>query len=102
MENTKHDLSLNLAQLDFEALFKTAEIAFSKTREELDIYKHKLYNCELNEEKTGYKYDTSFWMNGNRIKVLGNQLAIVCETLHTLYEARKRKKIEIINRKEFL
>ena len=94
MYNTKHDLSYTEAKLDFQALVKTAEIAYVKAREEVSRRLHGLYEIELTKDNTGR------YCEANRLKETAQHLAIAAETLSVLYEARTRKILKVINKSE--
>ena len=64
MENTKHNLSHDLAEVDFEALLMSVQIAYGKTMQEIKRYLDTMwqgdwdeslgkkdYSCEYREKK---------------------------------------------------
>jgi hypothetical protein len=91
MRNTMNDLSFDHAKLDYEAMVRTAEIAFGRLLENIDEHTSLL-------RKRSYKKPSlrSEWLLND-----AKGLAIVAETLETLYGCRTRGTIEIVNvRKE--
>jgi len=87
MENTKHDLSFNKAEIDLEDLILTATIAFAGKREEINQRIHRLYNLDTPD----------FCYEAGRIKEDAKYLTSSAETLYVLQEARKRE--IIVNKK---
>jgi len=91
MENTKHDLAFQYARLDFEALLKTAAVAYR------ELHLH------LTQELARY-HDLSkpviHPVYLDVIKRLANDFAIAGETYYTLLEASTRENIEILRNNE--
>ena len=98
MEITKNDLSHNRAEVDFEALCSSVAFAFIKTRDELNRELKGFYDLKYDKDQHSLVFETGTWLDANRIKNLGAQLATITETAHTLYEARKREKFIIVNK----
>lgn len=93
MQTTKHNLSAGLAELDFEALVKTAEVAHGKCMKDINYSLNELHR---DQEENDWN---SLYLNVNYLKDDANRLAIVGETLATLKSAIKREEIKIINKR---
>ena len=91
MNKTQHDLSYNSTKLDYMALLRTSQIAFTHTRNELDRYLHQTY-----ELKPALSYD---YLAG-LIAQEAEQLVVAAETMHTLKEGLNREELEIVNKPE--
>ncbi len=90
MNRTQHDLSCDQTKLDYQALVRTADIAFAHTRNELERCLHRTHDIP---EHNPYR-------EGGRIYELAEQLSIVAETAHTLREGLTRSQLEIVNKPE--
>lgn len=91
--NTKHDLSFDKTKLDFDALMRTASIAYSNSRCEVERLLSELQNTF----PEGYK-SAKFPLDGERLAKAAEQLAVAASTYHTLVNAMDRNEIEIINK----
>ncbi len=90
MQVTKNDLSFNHTTLDYQALHRTAVIAFAHTRNEIERYLHETHEIGR----------TNFSSTAGYILKEAEQLAVVAETLHTLEEGLTREELEIVNKPE--
>lgn len=93
MKSTKNDLSFNKAELDFQAMLKTAAVAFGQVKESLHRELALIENTHFNERRVSSVYLETF-------KNLAESFAIVGETYNTLLEATKRENLTIINKPE--
>ena len=87
MDLTRHDLSFDSTALDFEALLKTAQIAFVESRESLG--EHIAKHCYEDQPSSIYL---------EHIAQTAKNLAIAGETMAALTAAKTRNKIAIINK----
>ncbi len=94
MNRTQHDLSYDQTKLDYQALVRTADIAFAHTRNELDRCLHRTHDIPVE----GQTYNP--YHEGGRIYELAEQLSVVAETAHTLHEGLTRSQLEIVNKPE--
>jgi hypothetical protein len=90
MDNTKNDLCFNEAKLDFEAMVSVTEYAYSRTLQEIARATDKLHRTSLE--------DINPVRPARDLKKYSAHMAVIAETLHTLYEARERDKLTIVNR----
>ena len=86
MNSTKHNLSFNKAEIDYQALLRTSYVAFSELLQ--SIYKD--YNQFLQGEHSNV-YLNSF-------KKKAENLVIIGETLNTLKAGLERDNIKIVNK----
>lgn len=99
MNITKHDLSAGLVRLDFQALLKTAEIAYYAKLNDLDDAHHSLFNMLPTSRPAESSVGISRYLKANEVRAIGEALTIAAETLYTLEESVNRERIEIVNRK---
>lgn len=96
MNETKHDLSFDSTKLDFQALVKTAAIAYSKSRYEIE---REL--SELQHQFNTVDFESaSFPLCAERLASAAKQLSVAASTYHTLLNAYNRHEITIINKPE--
>jgi len=91
MKHTQNDLSHDSTKLDYQALVRTAGIAFSHSRNEIERLLHKTYdlNSHINHSLTS-----------ERIFDEASKLVVAAETLHTLEGGLSRSQLEIVNKPE--
>jgi hypothetical protein len=86
---TKNDLSAGVVKLDYDALLKTASIAYGKTLNEIREETAKLQDWRVK--------DTSVYLISERVAILGKQLAVVADTYVALKKGISREDKEMIN-----
>ena len=86
MNSTKHNLSFNKAEIDYQALLRTSYIAFNELLQ--SIYTNY---CQFQQGEHSNVYLHSF-------KKKAENLVIIGETLNTLKAGLKREDITIINK----
>jgi len=89
VEHTKHNLSYNHADLDYEALVRTAAVAFGYVRNELS-------RCI--GETHSFDKPISYASIAQRIKHHADHLAVVGETLYVLEQGKTREEIAIVHK----
>ena len=94
MQNTKHDLSAGEVKLDYEALIRTAGIAYCAKKNAIGERLGELSDCDMKGE------NTSRYLTAHYLKQDAEALAIAAETYSTLLEGKKRDSVIIVN-KEF-
>ena len=91
MQATMNDLSHNSTKLDYQAMLKTARIAFAHTRNELDKYLHQTHEI---------KPHLSYAHIARIIKEEADQLVIAAEVMDTLEGGLSREELEVVNKPE--
>jgi hypothetical protein len=91
MNATKNDLSYDATSLDWQALEKSVQIAYSLLLNEVKISSLKMQNALYYEGAANY-------IEAARMASSAKQLVIVAETLHTVQGANCRRKLEIVNK----
>lgn len=91
MENTKNDISGNEVKLDYDAMIRTAGIAYRASKEEISSYLDKLYVADEKADSTS-RYLTATWL-----KHAATNLAIAAETYSTLLEGKTREQKTLVN-----
>ena len=86
MEATKNDLCFDGVKLDYQAMLKTAVIAYAHTIDKIASHISVLQSC------VGSDYHTA-----NRLRKEAEQLAVAGEMLHTLQEGLTRSNVSVIN-----
>ena len=89
MKHTEHDLSYNSTKLDYQALLRTARIAFAHTRNELNRHLHQTHE---------FNPIPDYAHLARLINEEAEQLVIAAETMHTLKEGLTREELEIVNK----
>lgn len=91
MDHTQNDLSYNHTKLDYQAMVKTAQIAFASSRDGIARLIHQTYDINPH---VNYK------LIGQRIKEEADRLVIAAETMYTLDGGLEREELEIVNKPE--
>ena len=91
MEATKNDLSYDATSLDWQALEKSVQIAYSSLLNQIKTGSEKMQNTLVYE-------GSADWMEAARVASSAKELAIVAETYHTIQGANCRRKLEIVNK----
>ena len=88
MDYTKHDLSYDMAELDYQALLETARVAFHSLLQSISEHSDKCHHGDITRRflEAGWLYQDA------------KELTIVAETLSTLEGGLTRSQIEIINK----
>ena len=94
MNATKHDLSFDKTKLDFNALLRTAAIAYSKSRFEIERELSALQHLLHDEDYLS----AGFPLTAERLAHAAAQLAVAAETYHALMNAVERNGLEVINK----
>lgn len=89
MNKTRNDLSYNRAELDYQALLSTSQIAYSHCLEEIGRYLAELRSIKL----LHHSYLTAQWLARE-----AEHLVIAAETMDTLLGGLKREEIVIVNK----
>ncbi len=92
MNLTKHDLSYDETKLDYQALVRTADIAFVHTRNEIERLLHRTHDIPTEGQPVINSHVCG------RINDLAEQLAVSAETAHTLHEGLTRHRLKVINK----
>ena len=87
---TKHDLSADTVRLDYQALIRTAAIAFMETREAVSRYLDELREMEIS--------NVSRSMTANWLADKADALAVAAETYSTLVGGKTRSHVDIMNK----
>jgi len=93
MNKTDNDLSFNYAELDYEAMVQTAELAFSRLRDNVSSELGKLYPCGPLSPKETRNLKNAI----DNLAREANFLVTVAETLQTLYGMQEREAVKIVN-----
>ena len=96
MTTSKHDLSFDSTKLDFEALTRTASVAYGATRRHIENELNELQHLLTHNEYAR----AMFPLTARQLAEDAERLAIAAETYHTLLNARHRNEIEIVNKPE--
>lgn len=96
MNNTKHDLSFDSTKLDFQALIRTAAIAYSGMRTQIE---NKLSQLQHLLNDADY-LDAHFPLTAESLAQDANRLSIAAATYYTLLNAQHRSQISIVNKPE--
>ena len=91
MKETKNELSYDATSLDWQALEKTCNIAYSSLLNQIRTGSEKMQNTLYYEGADDYQ-------EAARMASSAKQLVIVAETLHTIQGANCRRKLEIVNK----
>ena len=91
MNATQHDLSYNHTKLDYQALLRTAKIAYALTRNEIARLIHQTYDLKpalTHDHIARLLFDES------------ERMVIAAETMHTLEDGLSRRELEIVNKSD--
>ena len=89
MQATKNDLSFDKAELDYEALIRTARIAQGHCIERISQHIGKLRSLDTSVNSA---------LEAEWLKLEAEKLLIASETWYTLQEGRSRSEITIVNK----
>ena len=91
MKQTMNDLSYDATSLDWQALEKSVQIAYSSLLNQIRTCSEKMHNTLIYEGAADYQ-------EAAIMDSLIKQLVIVAETYHTIQGANCRRKLEIVNK----
>ena len=91
MNTTKNNLSMDEVELDYAAMLRTADVAFSNAREAISRHLNKLQE---------YPLSGCFYIDAQELERQARALTIVAETLYTLRNGLTRPVATIVNKPE--
>ena len=91
MNETMNDLSYDATSLDWQALEKSVQIAYSSLLNQVRTNSEKMHNTLIYEGAADYN-------EAARVASCARQLVTVAETYHTIQGANCRRKLEIVNK----
>lgn len=94
LNRTECDLSFDSTKLDFEALHKTANLAFGLAWRETQRLVSEIHNCNL------YKDTVKPVSVTDRLAQVTENLAYIAEVLSTIIGAMTRSELIIVNKPE--
>lgn len=89
MLKTKHELSFNSVKLDYDALLKTAQIAFANTRTRVEEHLKRLQE---------HSRTSCYYLDAQWLERAASQLTIAAETMYTLEHGLERREVTIVNK----